>query len=224
MTNANYTANAAPAEVPVSPAASEIPPITVVRHKTWGHLLEYPTVLEVHKSMESSKWIKPWKAPLMDSLETVSTFQPFKFVYETGDRWADSGLDVLDGYVPSLKTVECQDITDLLTQPVRTFHFVFVKSVVEPAAKSINETRFFVHSVVFDSKATELAKNVANPVAGTFNLVLDSTVLLVLPSIDLEPVGDMSELRKTKVKLSNLVTLKKKSTEAAPAGAPVVAH
>lgn len=218
MTNAITTTNATHIEGPAAQASTDAPPITVLRHKTWAHLLEYPTVLEVHKSMESSKWIRPWKIPLMDSLETVSTYQPFKFVYETGDRLADSGLDVLDGFVPSLKTMEFQDVTNLVTQPMRSLHLIVTKGVVEPAAKSIHDTRVFVHSAVSDRKATKVAKSVANPVAGTFNSMLDSTCLLVLPSIDLEPVGEMSELRKTKVKVTNIVTFKKKATETAQPG------
>lgn len=221
MANAITTTDETPIEVPATQASTEVPPITVLRHKTWAHLLEYPTVLEVHKSMESSKWIRPWKIPLMDSLETVSTYQPFKFVYETGDRLADSGLDVLDGYVPSLKTMECQDVTNLVAQPVRSLHLIIAKGVVEPAAKSIHDTRVVVHSAVSDSRATKVAKSVANPVAGTFNSMLDSTCLLVLPRIDLEPVGEMSEISKTKVKVTNLVTFKKKATETAQSGPEV---
>lgn len=222
MSNATFVTTAAPLADSVTPVApSEVTPISNVRHKTWAHLLEYPTVLEVHKTMESSRWVRPWKVPLMDSFETVSNIQPFKFAYETGDRWTESGLEVLDGYFPSLKTVECQDISNLVTQPARSLHFIAVKGVVEPTAKSINDTRIFVHHAVLDSRATQMAKKVANPVAGTLNLILDSTCRVVLPSVDLEAGGDLSELRKTKVKIGNLVTLKRKPTETAHSASTV---
>lgn len=203
-------------EVPVAVELSAFNGISSVRHKARSHLLEYPILLEAHKATEEIKWPKPLVVFVGDSWRTVSNTQPFKYVIDFGDHCADESLVILDRWVPSLKTIECSDITDPVVQPVRSAHFLLVKVVFEPAAKHLNDTRILVHSVLNDTRISKTATKLTDPVIGTFNLFLDKAAEFVVPSIDMEPVGEVSELAKTKQKLSNLIRRKTKVHDVTP--------
>lgn len=210
----------APTEVPEAP--------TRIVHKLWEHLMEYPTLAEAHLKTMEIKWVKPVKVAMGDSFDVVCSVQPIKYVAESCDSLVDSGLNLLDSHVPLLKTAELCDLTEPVVQPFRTAHFFVVKTVVEPAAKHVNDTRILVHSVFSENKATDTVKKVTSPVFGLGNSVLATTCLYVLPSIDMEPSSEMSEMDKTKYMLSSLVHNRKKAavdtTEDVPAEAEIEAE
>lgn len=200
--------NAAPSEDAPVPPVSANAAVTVSGRKAWAHLMEYPTLLEAHKAVENIKWLKPVKVSVGDSFESLSSVQPFKIVVDLGDALVDDSLVVLDGWVPSLKTVECRDITDSVTRPVKAAHFFIIKAAVEPAARSLNNGRVFLHTV--ENQTNDTVRGWTTGVCRSINLLIDTTCQFVLPDIDLEPTDEMSEMRKTKFMVRNIVTFKKK--------------
>lgn len=192
---------------PTSPTA--IDPI-IVKHKAWEHLMEYPTLADAHKMVSDIRWVKPIKVSLADSFDVVSGVQPIKYAVDSCDKLVDSGLCMLDERIPSLKTAELCDITDPIVQPFRSAHFLFVKGVVEPTAKHVNDTRILVHLALSENRVTDAAKKITSPIVETCNLVVSSSAHYVLPGIDVEPAEELRGLSKTKVLLTNILTLKKK--------------
>lgn len=195
----------APTEVP------EVP--TRIVHKLWEHLMEYPTLAGAHQKTMEIKWVKSVKVAMGDSFDVVCSVQPINYVAESCDSLVDSGLNLLDSHVPLLKTAELCDLTEPVVQPFRTAHFFVIKTVVEPTAKHVNDTRILVHSAFSENKATDAVKKVTSPVFGWGNSVLATTCLYVLPSIDMEPSSQMSEMDKTKYMLSSLVHNRKRVLE-----------
>lgn len=149
-------------------------PKTEVKHKSGDHLLEYPLVRDCHDAVALSTLGKPATEALCHVYAKTKNTQPFKFFYDHGDKSCEACLDHVDAWAPSLKTMECHDLTDPIVRPIEATHLAFVKSVVQPVLQKTNDVRLAVNSYLQDKDGKCFVASVTQPVMKPCNSVLTS--------------------------------------------------
>lgn len=188
-----------------------------VKHKTGDHLLEYPLIKDCHDAVILSTCGRPAKDAMSHIYTKTKNVQPFKFFYDHSDKSCDACLNRVDALVPSLKTLECHDLTDPIVRPVEAAHLAFVTSVVQPVLQKTNDVRLAVNSYLEEKDKTSFVASVALPVLKPCTTMLNS-VNTKVKHIHSTKANKTAEFSRVGKKFLNLLKIKKKT--GAGAGAP----
>lgn len=188
-----------------------------VKHKTGDHLLEYPLIKDCHDAVILSTLGRPAKDAVSHVYTKTKNIQPFKFFYDHTDKSCDSCLDRMDAWAPSLKTMECHDLTDPIVRPIEATHLAFVTSVVQPVLQKTNDVRLAVNSYLEDKDKKSFVASVALSVLKPCTTVLNS-VNTKVKQIHNSKSNKTAEFSRVGKKFLNLLKTKKKT--GAGAGAP----
>lgn len=162
---------------------------------TPAHLKSYPLI----SSSESVLKMIPLSNYVTNATKSTFTFvrgfQPIKYLVETSDVYSNLLLSKLDNMVPSLQTVEVQDLTNPITIPVlvavdtvnykiSAINETVSKHIIEPVNKTIVEpTKGRISNVqqeLHDKTHDENGKNIfikpVDPVVAPFNESLEQFV------------------------------------------------
>lgn len=170
-----------------------------------AHLMEYPIYKSGHEAFPKISNLKT------AMFNTTSRFGPAKRVVDFNDQAADSALNVVDRWFPCLKETEVSDLTDPVTKPYGAAKLVFVKSVLEPSAQTLNNARRAVHDIKYDSNGRDVFLSWADPAVAPLNTALENATHFVFPKVARVTGQHSSELSKTGLIL--LYTLQQKKEE-----------
>ncbi|CCG22938.1 hypothetical protein CORT_0D00900 [Candida orthopsilosis Co 90-125] len=159
------------------------------------HLKSYPVVA----SSESVIKMIPLGGYVTNATKSTFTFirkfQPIKYLVETSDVYSDLLLSKLDYLVPSLQTVEVQDLTNPITTPVLvavdTMNYKISainetvskriiepvnKTIVEPTKDKISNVSQELHNKTHDENGKNIFIKPVDPVVAPFNESLEQFV------------------------------------------------
>ncbi|KAI3406949.2 hypothetical protein KGF56_000242 [Candida oxycetoniae] len=163
------------------------------------------------------------------TLGFIRNYQPFKYIVETGDKYSNSILDQIDKWIPSLQTVEVQDITDPITTPVvhavdtvqhtisginetvsRNIIEPVNKNIVEPTKTRIVDAKEGFQAHVYDENGKGIVSSQADPVIGPINEHLEQFVGSHFPDHKkTSSDGYSSEIARTFKIVGNIITREK---------------
>lgn len=195
----------------------------VVQHVVLNHLLEYPVLHAGHDTLLACPIGKTVVDSTLPSYTVVRNLQPVKIIADYTNSALDKGLTTIDSWAPSLKTLEVHDLTDPVTQPLGALHLAVVKTVVEPTAKKVLDVKLSVHSVLYNKDGKAIIPSFADPVVSPVNAYLERSIENWLPGTHKVTGEQSSEIARTCMILTNMVTQKRVPPEAVPSEA-VPAH
>lgn len=175
---------------------------------TPNHLKAYPLVNTTKSALGYVPLSKTMFSICNSSFQFARSYQPIKFVVGISDRYANRALEEMDRWLPSLQTVEVQDITTPITKPVTatidsvlnritTINGTVLKTIVEPTRGAIETVKEEFHSKVYDSDGKSIISSQADPVVAPFNNTLEHFVGNHFPDRKVPQEGHSSEISRT---------------------------
>ncbi|CAK9437591.1 uncharacterized protein LODBEIA_P19690 [Lodderomyces beijingensis] len=162
---------------------------------TLSHLRTYPLV----KTSSNLFGMVPGSgftvSTARSSFAFIRSYQPFKYLIEASDKFSNSMLDQLDKWIPSLQTVEVQDLTNPIATPVanavdsiqhtvsgindsvsRNILDPVNRTIIEPTKSRISDARDGLNQRVHDENGKGIVSSQADPLVKPLNDTLENFV------------------------------------------------
>ncbi|KAI5961913.1 uncharacterized protein KGF55_003884 [Candida pseudojiufengensis] len=173
------------------------------------HLRNYPLVTSTESLIKFLPLVSYVTSFSKYSFTTIRNYQPCKYVIETGDLYSDMLLSKLDSFIPSLQTVEVNDLTNPITTPIN--HAVETvnskinlvnetvnKNVINPTKSKIDNVKNDIHQRTHDDNGKNIiTKSTIDPIIGPFNETLEQFVTNHFPDKKINPNEDEGNLDNT---------------------------
>lgn len=184
-------------------------PVVENNNKFSNHLLTYPLIHDLHESVMSVPLLKRMHEATKPAKSAIRSTQPIKTIGDFTDKELDAFLNIVDSHFPSLTSLEFQDVHRPVTQPLGALHLAFMKSIVEPSARTANSMSTKLHSLSHDKNGSIVGVSLADPIISPMNHFLEDHVV---PGDDKVP-DQSSELKRCFMILGKpFETRKEKST------------
>ncbi|KAK6198549.1 putative sporulation-specific protein [Scheffersomyces amazonensis] len=187
------------------------------------HVQQYPIVNSTKSAIYSIPYTKTVVHAVSPTLKTLREIQPIKLAVDTGDSLADSVLNQVDKFVPSLKTLEVNHLTGPITRPINgaveevhnvvnsvntTVNDKVNKTLVEPVSKAAEDIKEKIHHTVYDdATGKSIITTQADALVGPFNETLEKFIDNHFPkTAKVSKVDGSSELSRTVKIVANVVS------------------
>lgn len=192
---------------------------------TFQHLKHYPLVNSTKSAIELIPLSKSVFSIMGNSFSFVRSYQPMKYIVGRSDTLTNRALDEIDKWLPSLQTVEVQDITTPITKPVNdTVETVqntitavngsVNKNFVDPTKSALGSVKEEFQNHVYDAEGKGIISSQADLMVAPLNHTLEQFVDNHFPNTKKVPTeGHASEISRTFKIVGNLISRGEKEKE-----------
>lgn len=156
------------------------PPV-ITERKFANHFKSYPVVNDSYEAIMSVPFLRKAHEASKPTKTAIMATHPIKFVVDTADRKGEYCLNALDSHFPSLMSLETDDLTRPITQPLGAIHLAVLKSVIEPMAGKFNRMSAYFRSVTVSEDGPSIPTAMMNHVVSPVNSALEKGVDRAFP-------------------------------------------